>query len=695
MQNDTTPILHIRNSPFSPGSEGGFFDVGILFGFVLCAAGIFLAMFSYAAPADSTAGNASLLSVSDSAPAVSPELPAGTFLSMMNAFVPLSRPLSQGPRYPDSRRSVWPSSPAGGTKPQSADQTDSQGASPDTNQATSGIQGWGSLSSQIPPDDGRNTPVSVACVSASDCWAVGISAPSEVTLTEHWDGAGWTIVPSPNVPPSAPHIHIANYLNSVTCSSSSDCWAVGYSYESTLSSLKTLVQHWDGSSWSIVSSPNPLASPLAALQGVTCVSTSSCWAVGYYTDLTNGGYYQTLTEYWNGTTWSIVTSPNTSATEDNVLWGMTCTGTADCWAVGWSVSYDSSGAVSAVRSLVERWNGTLWAITGSPSSPGPQLLQAITCNSISDCWAVGDQGASLQSPAQTLVDRWDGSSWSVVPSPTTPNSHGEVFGGVTCTSAIDCWAVGWSFSGYYYDGDYQSIVSLIQHWDGSDWTRVISPNADPFNNFFLSIVCTSAQDCMTVGSVGSAGAPALMAKYPTDLPLAPLIYISSRKVHGNAGAFDLTLPLSGVPAVECRSGGPDGSYSIVFIFAETLTSVDGVTVNGNGSVRDAEISADEYQYRQYVVNLSGVTDAQTISVTLHNVVDWAGDVSPEVTVPMNVLVGDVNGSGLVDSGDVFLVRQQTGQQVTYSNFREDVNASGLIDSGDMFLTRQQTGTSLP
>jgi hypothetical protein len=62
---------------------------------------------------------------------------------------------------------------------------------------------------------------------------------------------------------------------------------------------------------------------------------------------------------------------------------------------------------------------------------------------------------------------------------------------------------------------------------------------------------------------------------------------------------------------------------------------------------------------------------------------------------MGVLVGDVNASGLVDSGDVFLVRQQTGQSANPSNFQEDVNASGLVDSGDVFLTRQQTGTSLP
>jgi hypothetical protein len=62
---------------------------------------------------------------------------------------------------------------------------------------------------------------------------------------------------------------------------------------------------------------------------------------------------------------------------------------------------------------------------------------------------------------------------------------------------------------------------------------------------------------------------------------------------------------------------------------------------------------------------------------------------------MGVLIGDVDASGLVDSGDVFAVRQQTGQNAGASNFRKDVDASGLIDSGDVFSTRQHTATSLP
>ena len=96
-----------------------------------------------------------------------------------------------------------------------------------------------------------------------------------------------------------------------------------------------------------------------------------------------------------------------------------------------------------------------------------------------------------------------------------------------------------------------------------------------------------------------------------------------------------------------------------------------------------------------VVNLTGVTNAQKIGVTLANVMDSAGNTAPSVAATMGVLVGDVNASGLVDSGDVFLVRQQTGQTANSSNFREDINASGRIDAADVSVARQQSLTSLP
>jgi hypothetical protein len=102
---------------------------------------------------------------------------------------------------------------------------------------------------------------------------------------------------------------------------------------------------------------------------------------------------------------------------------------------------------------------------------------------------------------------------------------------------------------------------------------------------------------------------------------------------------------------------------------------------------------------QCTVNLTGIPNARYTTVTLNGVTDVAGNSGPVSTV-MGLLIGDVNGdvpnaTGLVDSGDVFLVRQQTGQGTTLTNFRKDINASGLIDSGNVFLTRQRTGTQLP
>jgi hypothetical protein len=171
----------------------------------------------------------------------------------------------------------------------------------------------------------------------------------------------------------------------------------------------------------------------------------------------------------------------------------------------------------------------------------------------------------------------------------------------------------------------------------------------------------------------------------------PLTGVVSRKVHGSAGPFDIDLTTG--HGIECRSGGANGSHRLVFTFVNALTSVGGASViSGTGTVSSGAIGSDPHQY---VVDLTGVTNGQVITVSLSNVHDAAANFSSAVSASMGVLLGDVNSSRLVDSGDVFLVRQQIGQNANPSNFREDVNASGVIDSGDVFLTRQQTGTSLP
>jgi CSLREA domain-containing protein len=180
--------------------------------------------------------------------------------------------------------------------------------------------------------------------------------------------------------------------------------------------------------------------------------------------------------------------------------------------------------------------------------------------------------------------------------------------------------------------------------------------------------------------------------------LAPAGSLSS-KTHGSAGAFGITFPLSGPIGIECRSGGATNDHQLVLTFSTP------VTVNGNpqaqvstgtGQVGSGGVSnggAVSINGAVVTVPLTNVANQQRIVVTLASVSD--GINTNNVAIPMGVLLGDVNGSGPVDSGDVFLVRQQTGQSATASNFQKDVNASGLIDSGDVFLTRQHTGTSLP
>ncbi len=173
--------------------------------------------------------------------------------------------------------------------------------------------------------------------------------------------------------------------------------------------------------------------------------------------------------------------------------------------------------------------------------------------------------------------------------------------------------------------------------------------------------------------------------------LGSLVSAVSHKTHGTAGAFDVDLPLTDNPGIECRSGGVTGDYTMILTFSNTLINVGGVSVAPCGLVSS---SLPGPNANQYTVNLTGVCNAQYITVTLTDVRDSAGG-DFNVAQSMGVLLGDVNASGVVDSGDVFLVRQQTLQPVSGSNFREDVNADGNIDSSDLIITRQQTGTSLP
>jgi hypothetical protein len=526
----------------------------------------------------------------------------------------------------------------------------------------------------------------VTCLSTSDCWAVGfyladwnapISAnPANHTLIEHWDGTSWTVVPSPNSAPPED-----NFIVSISCASPSECFAVGayaarYYTGSTPNNLiyQTLILRWDGTSWTIASSPNTSPAQNNYLFSTACAAVSDCWAIGFYVN--DNGINQTLIEHWDGSSWAIVPSPNSDPTHDNFLGGAACASASECWAVG----YYGGG-----QTLIERWDGTSWAIAASPNRIGSSnILNAVTCASASDCWTVGYYAIGLS--AYTLTEHWDGNSWAIVASPDSATPI-NVFLGITCASASECWAVGNSYTSAF--GVIIGRQTLIERWNGTSWAIAASPNTDPTqDNALYGVTCPSASDCWATGWFGIG--QTLVLKYTA--PALPT-RIVSRKTHGAAGDFDIDLPLTGNTGIECRSGGANGDFTIVFTFANTLSSVGGANVtSGTGSVGSSAIGSDPHNY---IVNLTGVTNAEYITITLSNVADSVGGFSSAVSASMGVLLGDVNASHRVDAADVSSVRQQTLQPLTGSNFRNDVNASGRIDAADVSIARQQTLTSLP
>lgn len=180
-------------------------------------------------------------------------------------------------------------------------------------------------------------------------------------------------------------------------------------------------------------------------------------------------------------------------------------------------------------------------------------------------------------------------------------------------------------------------------------------------------------------------------------PLAPappvgLLDVVSRKTHGSAGAFDIDLPVIGPVGIECRSGGPDGDYTMIFTFAHNLLRVGAVCCHG-ASVSSSMISTSNPS--QYIVNLTSITNASYVTVTLDNVDGSEETHNDTVAQEMGVLMGDVNASGQVDGNDVSAVQAATRQTVGSTNFRYDVNTNGVIDGNDVSATQAQTRTSLP
>jgi hypothetical protein len=241
----------------------------------------------------------------------------------------------------------------------------------------------------------KSTLNGVVALSPTNAWTVG-KGRNGAALAEHWNGSTWSVVPVPT-----PAGATSSQLSGISALSPSDLWAVGSvaAVVGTTVQTRTLVEHWNGTAWSIVTSRNATSSNL--LTGVAAVAANNVWAVGY-TVTTDGSNQpdKTLVEHWNGSAWSVVASP--SPASNDTLTGVAARSATDVWAVG--NRQDRSGAIPIDRTLTEHWNGSTWSVVPSPNVGGnDNLLNGVGAAS-GDVWTVG----SSEVTAHTLALRETG-----------------------------------------------------------------------------------------------------------------------------------------------------------------------------------------------------------------------------------------------------------------------------------------------
>jgi hypothetical protein len=313
-----------------------------------------------------------------------------------------------------------------------------------------------------------NVLTAVGARTSTDAWAVGnFLGPNDddgqVMLTEHWNGSTWSQVPTPNV------VRFDEKLNAVSAAAASDVWAVGSINRTGFAHTDPVTAHWDGTSWTIVSTPATTGTAKSILFGVANLGGANAWAVG------RSAANRALVEHWDGSTWTIVPVPDPVAPAGSTFSGSTLTAVSaraanDIWAVG---SFSAAnGTISDSFTLTMHWNGSAWTIVASPNPATPsavngvrQTLNGVVEISATDVWAVGNTVDTVSGsflPDKPIALHWNGAAWSVA---TLPNlGGGGLLASVTASSSTSVWAAGPA-------GDTTSVL----HWNGTSWTPETTP----------------------------------------------------------------------------------------------------------------------------------------------------------------------------------------------------------------------------
>ena len=323
---------------------------------------------------------------------------------------------------------------------------------------------------------------------SSGAWAVGerrASGGHLATLTMHWSGSAWRIIPSPNVSSE-------NELRLVVARTPTDVWAVGSNDATGVE--RPLVLHWAGDgSWKT----SPIVKPPAGadIAGLVPLAAGDVWAVGFvngYPPSCDGPGHRQLLEHWNGSTWRTVAGPTLPGETHSVL-----TGLARIPNTNHLIAVGSACVDDQLRPLVLRFDGSRWSVGSAPDWPVP--WPAVAAASAGDIMLVGSAFPPGGNGMQPYSAHWNGTSWSVALQPLPDGADSAGFASVCRIPQTTRYlsAIGWNSP--------QGEHSVVERYLNGGWQSMSTPNPDPEVDNITGVACSQPGDTWAVGSRGSQG----------------------------------------------------------------------------------------------------------------------------------------------------------------------------------------------
>jgi hypothetical protein len=318
---------------------------------------------------------------------------------------------------------------------------------------------WRTIAVKLPAGATGGGLGRISCARATHCVAVGFydkGSGNQFALADTWNGSTWT----PAQPPAPGGQNTA--LNGVSCKSVTRCVAVGtFTRNTSTGPAGTLLaESLNGGKWTQSRPPAPAGTVISGLNGVSCTSTTSCVATGILLTNTSSA---ALIESWNGKTWTRMKAPTLPPATLGELATVSCPSAKSCVAVG------DQSSPKGLSSLTEIWNGKSWTakLVAWPKGTSNELLHGVSCAAVNRCVATGTIDMNLQSASNTgraAAVTWNGTAWTVTSVPAPGKGKASSFQGVTCLSAANCVTAGQLGPSGSTNG-----TGLSGFWNGRSW----------------------------------------------------------------------------------------------------------------------------------------------------------------------------------------------------------------------------------